>query len=865
MKNKPSSAARLVRAVLLLLLLPLMVRPLEAACRVPQWSPVSSGYFSFNNSDFVVADMNGDRHLDIVGLGSWGFQTALGNGAASFTSIHSVFEDDANAIFSDVNVGDFTGDGRPDVAIADYGLGRILVYPGTASADYLPPVITALPRLPKQISANDFNEDGHLDLLYATWESNTVYVLTGDGTGHFTESGEQTLPAAQITRILTGDFDGDGHIDLAFAHKLSSAVDVVYGTGLGTFIGATQALAGRDPESAVAMYDIDGDGDADLVAANWIDQTVTVAANLGGRTFGATRAWTVRGDDRAATSGYQDELAIADFNGDGHVDVVTTSLDGYYVKFAILNGHGDGTFDDVTFSRVSTQPYGAFVSGDFDEDGRIDLVSPRSSLAILVQKNVCGDTSVAAVTTYPLINVQQSATVTATVTPADYFGSTDSFRPSPTGTIEFLDGSTVVGSKEVSGNKAALDISGLTAGDHIITLRYSGDENYAPRTGSCLQRVTAAYTTTTLTFPQSPEYGQNLSVGSKVTSSSGDTVGGKITVWVDGQSIGTKDAWVPYEQTWYVAVTDIGVQHTFKATYSGDSTHPPSATERTFVSAKASGGVSLSQLYSHSLLGTQLEIGVGVGVNNTAAQPPTGTVRVFVDGAMVTEVPADNAYPFPLFTISLPLGVHYFSADYAGDDHFTAGHLTPQTISHTVAAATGLSFEARAEPTGTVTLMTTGRITYSRITKRTAGSISWSSISGYNDDPIQRGVMYLYRLEVLDWTGKVTDTLYDVAMVPDFLEWPILPGITVKADHFREIVARTNLMRAIAGLAPVAAPATVSAGQPIMAADVQQIRALLDEARHAVGCTTPNYSRPALSAGVTIRASDMAEMQEATR
>ena len=126
--------------------------------------------------------------------------------------------------------------------------------------------------------------------------------------------------------------------------------------------------------------------------------------------------------------------------------------------------------------------------------------------------------------------------------------------------------------------------------------------------------------------------------------------------------------------------------------------------------------------------------------------------------------------------------------------------------------------------------------------------------------------MYLYRLQVFEWgTTKVIASAYDVAMVPDFAEWPILPGMAVKATHFGEIVARTNLIRAIAGLSPLTLPSTVSAGQTILAADVQQVRAWLDDARVAVGATPVTYPVPAFAAGMPIRAADMAEMQEATR
>lgn len=856
MKSSPPQGTRLAFAIVVLLTFPLVALPVGAGCRVMQWTSLTSAYgFYYGTNGLFVADLNGDGYLDVVGGDTRAFQTAFGTGAGYFSTGRSILSGSSSSSLRDLQVADFTGDGLLDVAAPDYALGRILLFRGSATGSFADiPVVTATTTLPNQIAAGDFDEDGHLDLVFTSWESNAVTLLRGDGTGQFTEAGRMTVPTAQVTKIVSGDFDADGHKDLAFAHKLSSAVDVLFGQGEGTFSGATQAMAGTYPDSSIGMIDIDSDGDADLIAANGSDQTVTVARNLGGRLFAAPQAAPIDGGGTYSAL-YQRNFATADFNGDGKLDVATLVNSPTKTMFAVLNGRGDGTFDDATFSRGSTTPGSIFVAADADGDGRPDLLALGSG-SLIVHKNACGDSTLTATTAYPLISVGQVATITATISPA---GAT---APPVTGTIQFSEGSNVLGSVIVSDSKAVLDLPGLTAGDHTITAHYSGDENYSVRTVSSLQRVTTASTTTTLTFPQSPEYGQNVSVTVKVVSSAGGTPPGTVSFYVDGVLRGSQGTTYP---NWSVLIADIGVQHTFKATYSGDSTYPPGAAERTFISAKASGGIVLSGLPSQSIVGSQLSIGVVVGSNNTAAQPPTGMVRVFVDGGMVAEVPADNAYPYPQFTISLPIGAHYFSAEYGGDDHFAPGHLTPTpTFLHRVLASNELRLDARADTDGKVTLLIAGT-SYYRVTRRTAGSAVWSGVS-YDGDPVERGVMYLYRLESLEWgTAKVIGTTFDVAMVPDFAEWPILRGMAVKAAHFTEIVARTNLIRSIAGLPPVTAPPSISSGQTILATDIQQVRAWLEESRAAVGCRPVPYSVPAFAPGTAIVAADMAEMQEATR
>src|SRR5207302_473433 len=132
-----------------------------------------------------------------------------------------------------VAVGDFNGDGRPDLAVANYGS---LQQPGTTSS-----------------------------------------VLLGNGDGTFRAARTNTVDT-NPSSVAVGDFNGDGKPDLAVANsanntwpssgQLPGNLSVLLGNGDGTFRAAQTFTTGTTPEY-LAVGDFNGDGKADLAVANY--------------------------------------------------------------------------------------------------------------------------------------------------------------------------------------------------------------------------------------------------------------------------------------------------------------------------------------------------------------------------------------------------------------------------------------------------------------------------------------------------------------------------------------------------------------------------------------------------------------------
>jgi hypothetical protein len=127
------------------------------------------------------------------------------------------------------------------------------------------------------VAVGDFNGDGHPDLAVANGLDNTVSVLLGDGTGNFGTAPPVTTGSNPFS-VAVGDFNGDGHPDLAVANQGSNTVSALLGDGSGGFAPAVNFGTGTGPES-VAVGDFNGDGGPDLAVANFGANTVSVLLN----------------------------------------------------------------------------------------------------------------------------------------------------------------------------------------------------------------------------------------------------------------------------------------------------------------------------------------------------------------------------------------------------------------------------------------------------------------------------------------------------------------------------------------------------------------------------------------------------------
>ena len=115
--------------------------------------------------------------------------------------------------------GDFNGDGRLDLAVANVGSNDVSVLLGNGNGTFRPQVTYAVGSDPIALVTGDFNGDGRTDLAVANFGSNDVSVLLGNGDGTFGSQVTYAVGSDPIA-LVTGDFLGDGRTDLAVDQRI---------------------------------------------------------------------------------------------------------------------------------------------------------------------------------------------------------------------------------------------------------------------------------------------------------------------------------------------------------------------------------------------------------------------------------------------------------------------------------------------------------------------------------------------------------------------------------------------------------------------------------------------------------------------
>lgn len=700
----------------------------------------------------TLGAFSGTGQLDaLVSIAATQAQLLHGNGDGTFTTLITPTNAQPGnpTLFGTLLTGDFNGDGKLDLAIAQSGAplptsgnGLNLQFGnGDGTFGPLTPVPGSLygASVAASINANGpasiANTDGHGD-----------HLLTIQPGGSVTTTDLALTASSTLNLVAAGDLNHDGLADLIY--QSGDSWTVYLNGGNNTFtqsanLPGAPTLPGYTAASIV-IADLDGDGNGDVLIA--FDNTAADHAHPTADRTNALYLWYGHGDGTFAApilltpSRNYNQLAAIDLDGDGLLDLVMS--DGYLLN--VQHNLGSRSFAPESH-LLGGMGVNSISSGDVNQDGIPDLVLTNGGMLLTnpavhsastsTDVNTGGVTVLLnALTARPVLGaltaspnvtlVGQTFTITAQLQPV-------TGGPAATGTVDFAIDGNPLGTVAIAAGSATITSPGtMPVGLHTLTAVYSGDNNYGARHFSSTHTVTELSSSVllTITTPATVFYGQPINGSAQVNSSDGGSLSGTITFY-DGsvtlcQIPVSLHASCPASTAAGFAA---GIHH-LTAVYSGDSTHTGSTSNLITVTVQPdTATAAITASLNSAPLGQSVAFTASLHGNYAT---PSGMVT-FLDGNIVLGSAPLNSTGLAIYTTAaLSSGTHAITAVYAATQNFSA--VTTAVLSElvqatptTVATAAMLASTANPATVGQPVTLTANVVTVAASPRSPTGTVTF--------------------------------------------------------------------------------------------------------------------------------------------
>jgi len=271
--------------------------------------------------------------------------------------------------------------------------------------------------------------------------------------------------------------------------------------------------------------------------------------------------------------------------------------------------------------------------------------------------------------------------------PVTFTGHVEATAPgagSPSGTITFSDGSTVLGTVDVdssTGEQGSITVSDLSVSTHAITATYSGDDSFNGSNGSVVQVVKRGQTSTLVTSSANPaQSGQSIKFTALVTpvAPAAGNPTGTVTFTINGVPLGSPVAVVDGQATSSKFAALTPGTYTVAASYSGDGNFQSSSGSLDQGLgqnvAKGSTSMNLTTDGSPTAYGAPVTFTANVSAVAPATGSPSGVVQFWEGGKLLgaTGLGASglNSATATFVSSTLKAGAHTITAVYVGNFNF---------------------------------------------------------------------------------------------------------------------------------------------------------------------------------------------------
>ena len=468
---------------------------------------------------FAVGDFNADGKPDLAvpDFGGNTLSVYLNQGGGSF-SAPVVSTVSITAGLEEILSGDFNGDGKADLVVSSLGSGVfVLLGNGDGTFSLQPAIPGSFNFISGKVA--DFNGDGHQDLFLGG--DGIPYLFLGKGDGSFSQ-GTVGTGSGQYGGVSAGDFNGDKKLDaIAVDADLSfiGGLQFFPGDGSGSLGNATVAqLLFQNPVS-VDVADLNHDGKLDLLIAG--NGAAGGILGNGDGTFQIADSQVIPIYAESQVTNTADGVAVlaADLNQDGYTDAVV--LDGTIGLLSLSLNDGTGAFPptlNTPYTYQFTANGFSVAAADFNGDGLPDIVVSNGgtktiSLLLSIKPLV-----------KPTISLTSSSNSVLVGTALTFKAAITGGSATATGTVSLLDGSTQLAQQTLDGSgDAVFNVSSLTTGVRTLTLSYSGDTNYAAGTSAAVSESVTDFQVALTASSQTVTAGSTASYPLTVTPQAGFT------------------------------------------------------------------------------------------------------------------------------------------------------------------------------------------------------------------------------------------------------------------------------------------------------------------------------------------------------